>query len=181
MAEAPKAGSAKKTAALSIKAAGKRFDAAPGTPGDGWSAWAWEQRPGGWCIGTRRRAKSNGEEETERVRVAYAERRGSFWAQLPSLPVAGEWIVAQRGGAGAAGSDADLVAQFPGKVRKLLVKAGEKVTEGQPLVLVEAMKMEFAVKAPAAGTVKKLLVTEGQQLQPGDRFVELASAEPGPA
>ena len=55
----------------------------------------------------------------------------------------------QRGGAGGE-EHADLVAQFPGKVRKVLVAEGAQVAEGEPLVLVEAMKMEFAVKAPRA-------------------------------
>ena len=74
------------------------------------------------------------------------------------------------------GSDADLVAQFPGKVRKILVKADQAVAEGDPLVLVEAMKMEFAVKAPFAGKVTKLLVKEGQQLSPGDRLLDMEAS-----
>jgi biotin carboxyl carrier protein len=127
--------------------------------------WTWELRPGGWIVGTQ---KSTG----KRVRVAYAERRSQFWAQLPGLSLSGEWVAPRRGGAGAS-SDADLVAQFPGKVRKILVKEGQQVAEGEPLVLVEAMKMEFSVKAPAAGKIKALRVKEGQQLQPGDRFLDL--------
>jgi biotin carboxyl carrier protein len=38
--------------------------------------------------------------------------------------------------------------------------------------MVEAMKMEFAIKAEVAGTVKKILVTEGQQLTPGQKLVD---------
>ncbi len=78
-----------------------------------------------------------------------------------------------RGGASAAGSDADLVAQFPGKVRRILITEGTTVVEGEPLVLIEAMKMEFSVKAPFAGKVSKIRVSEGQQLSPGDRFLDL--------
>jgi biotin carboxyl carrier protein len=66
-----------------------------------------------------------------------------------------------------------LVAQFPGKVRKIMVQPGQEVQEGDALVMVEAMKMEFGVKAPRAGKIKTILVREGQQLSPGDRFVEL--------
>lgn len=69
--------------------------------------------------------------------------------------------------------DSNLVAQFPGKVRKILVSNGARVKEGDPLVLVEAMKMEFAVKSPFDGVVAKILVTEGQQISPGDRFLDL--------
>ena len=45
-----------------------------------------------------------------------------------------------------------------GKIRKILVKDGDQVEMGTPLVLVEAMKMEFSIKAPSKGTVKKILV-----------------------
>lgn len=73
-------------------------------------------------------------------------------------------------------SDSDLVAQFPGKVRRILVKAGGVVAEGDPLLLVEAMKMEFAIRAPFGGTVTSIHVKEGQQLAPGDRFLDLQEA-----
>ncbi|MBI2711898.1 MAG: acetyl-CoA carboxylase biotin carboxyl carrier protein subunit [Bdellovibrio sp.] len=74
---------------------------------------------------------------------------------------------------GQASSDADLVAQFPGKIRKILVKKGDQVAESDPLILVEAMKMEFAIKAPFNGVVLRLLVEEGQQISPGARFLDL--------
>lgn len=74
---------------------------------------------------------------------------------------------------GPGGGDSDLIAQFPGKVRKILVQAGARVNEGDPLVLLEAMKMEFSIRAPFAGTVAKLLVQEGQQISPGTRLLDL--------
>ena len=46
---------------------------------------------------------------------------------------------------------------------------------------VEAMKMEFAIQAPCAGTVKKVRVAEGQQLSPGDLMVDFESAPNGSA
>ncbi|MCM2322751.1 MAG: biotin/lipoyl-binding protein [Oligoflexia bacterium] len=79
--------------------------------------------------------------------------------------------------AGVSGEGA-LIAQFPGKVRRLLVTEGRSVAEGEPLVWVEAMKMEFSIEAPFAGVVAKVLVREGQSVSPGDRFLEL---EPAPA
>ena len=129
---------------------------------DGWKI---SQRPGGWCIA---------EKDGVRRRVLASEVGGKLSASLGGNLWHGD--VQRRehqSSGGSGGSDADLVAQFPGKVRKVLVTEGETVAEGQPLLLVEAMKMEFAVKAPFAGVVKRVLVKESQQLNPGDRFVDL--------
>ena len=134
------------------------------------SEWTLTARPGGWILAERKRADGS----SERRRFAVHEFRGRFAASLGGAHWHGELAaVARGGGAQAAGSDSDLTAQFPGKVRKLVAREGQTVAEGEPLVLVEAMKMEFAVKAPFAGVVRKLLVTEGQQLSPGDRLVDL--------
>ncbi|GMY20387.1 Methylcrotonoyl-CoA carboxylase subunit alpha, mitochondrial [Fagus crenata] len=54
-----------------------------------------------------------------------------------------------------------------GLVVKVLVKDGSKVEEGQPILVLEAMKMEHVVKAPSAGCVHGLLVTAGQQVPDG--------------
>ncbi|MDL1896062.1 hypothetical protein FBQ82_07305 [Anaerolineae bacterium CFX7] len=63
-----------------------------------------------------------------------------------------------------AGSDI-VVAPMPGQVRGVLVGQGDAVTEGQPLVLMEAMKMELKVNAPHAGVVAKIFVTLGQSVE----------------
>ncbi|KAF5455004.1 hypothetical protein F2P56_024623 [Juglans regia] len=60
-----------------------------------------------------------------------------------------------------------VVAPMAGLVVKLLVKDGTKVDEGQPILVLEAMKMEHVVKAPCAGCVHGLLVTAGQQVTDG--------------
>lgn len=77
------------------------------------------------------------------------------------------------GGEDRGAGDADLVAQFPGKVLKILVQIGDTVTQGQPLLLVEAMKMEFAVKAPRDGTVSALGAQTGDVISPGLKLVEI--------
>jgi propionyl-CoA carboxylase alpha chain len=56
---------------------------------------------------------------------------------------------------------------MPGTVVRVGVRAGETVAAGQPLVWLEAMKMEHAVRSPAAGTVTDLPVTVGQQVTQG--------------
>uniref|UniRef100_A0A2N9GFP1 Methylcrotonoyl-CoA carboxylase subunit alpha n=1 Tax=Fagus sylvatica TaxID=28930 RepID=A0A2N9GFP1_FAGSY len=60
-----------------------------------------------------------------------------------------------------------VVAPMAGLVVKVLVKDGSKVEEGQPILVLEAMKMEHVVKAPCAGGVHGLLVTAGQQVSDG--------------
>lgn len=150
-----------------FRESGKKFEL-PKNAGE----WKLERRPGGWVI-----AESH---DGRRVRLSLVEARGVLSASIGGRLHRGEIVQPARGGAGAqssAGGDADLVAQFPGKVRKLLVAQGEQVEEGQPLLLVEAMKMEFAIKAPFAGTVEKLLVKEGEQLSPGARFLDLKARE----
>jgi propionyl-CoA carboxylase alpha chain len=64
----------------------------------------------------------------------------------------------------AAGS---LTAPMPGSVVRVLVEAGDTVTAGQTLVVLEAMKMEHAVHAPTAGVVSELRVQPGQQVDAG--------------
>jgi biotin carboxyl carrier protein len=68
----------------------------------------------------------------------------------------------------AAGS---LTAPMPGAVVRVLVTAGDAVTAGQALVVLEAMKMEHAVHAPAAGVVSELRVQPGQQVDAGSVLV----------
>jgi acetyl/propionyl-CoA carboxylase alpha subunit len=75
--------------------------------------------------------------------------------------------------AGRAGS---LVAPMPGSVLRLLVAVGDSVAAGQPLLAMEAMKMEHQVVAPSAGTVAEIFVQVGQQLAHGQRLVQLDTA-----
>jgi biotin carboxyl carrier protein len=56
---------------------------------------------------------------------------------------------------------------MPGKVVRLLVKLGDKVTAGQGLLVVEAMKMQNEVRSPKTGTVERLLAKEGQPVNAG--------------
>ena len=61
-----------------------------------------------------------------------------------------------------------LLAPMPGSVIRIAVAEGDRVTAGQPLIWLEAMKMEHTISAPADGVVETLAVTEGQQLSVGD-------------
>jgi acetyl-CoA carboxylase biotin carboxyl carrier protein len=65
-------------------------------------------------------------------------------------------------------------AHITGTVWKIEVKQGEDVAEGQTCVILESMKMEMPVEAPAAGKVEKIHVAEGQAVNEGDVLVTLA-------
>ncbi len=75
-------------------------------------------------------------------------------------------------GGGADGPD--LHARMPGKVVRLLVSAGQPVAAGQPLVIMESMKMETELAAPVAGVVDRIAVAEGQVDAQGDLLVALS-------
>lgn len=62
-------------------------------------------------------------------------------------------------------------APMPGKIVKIFVKVGDEVTEGQGLVVVEAMKMENELKSPKAGTVTEVLTKEGVAVENGAPLV----------
>ena len=67
-------------------------------------------------------------------------------------------------GADAHAHDGDVTSPMPGSVIAVHVAAGEAVTKGQPLVVVEAMKMEHTLVAPLDGSVSDVLVRVGQQV-----------------
>jgi len=79
--------------------------------------------------------------------------------------------VAASGPAHSAGGR--LTAPMPGRLVQVLVDAGDTVEAGQPLVVLEAMKMEHTVKAPRAGTVAAVLYAAGDQVEDGASLVEL--------
>ncbi len=67
-----------------------------------------------------------------------------------------------------------LTAPMPGKIIAFLVKPGEKVAKGQPLAVMEAMKMEHTIAAPAEGEVGELLYAPGEQVAEGAELLKMA-------
>ena len=65
-----------------------------------------------------------------------------------------------------------LTAPMPGKVVALLAQPGQKVEKGTPLLILEAMKMEHTITAPAAGTLKAFCYAAGEQVTDGAALVE---------
>ncbi len=65
---------------------------------------------------------------------------------------------------------AEVLAPMPGKVVKVLVEVGQRVAEGEGILVVEAMKMENELKAPKEGTVTELLCEAGDTVDGGQRL-----------
>ena len=70
-----------------------------------------------------------------------------------------------------------LTAPMPGKVVALLAQLGQAVEKGTPLLILEAMKMEHTITAPAAGTVKAFCYAAGEQVSDGAALVEFGNAD----
>jgi biotin carboxyl carrier protein len=75
---------------------------------------------------------------------------------------------------GAAAHGGGLEAPMPGVVTRVMVADGDRVTKGQPLVALEAMKMEHLIRAPRDGRVKTLHARAGEMVGGGKALVELA-------
>ncbi len=74
----------------------------------------------------------------------------------------------------AAGTGGRLTAPMPGKVIAFLAKAGDVVEAGQPLAVMEAMKMEHTITAPRAGSVAELMYAVGDQVAEGGELLRLS-------
>ena len=72
-----------------------------------------------------------------------------------------------------------LTAPMPGKVLSFAVQAGDKVSRGQALAVMEAMKMEHTIAAPADGVVAEILYAPGDQVQEGAEMLRLQAEPPG--
>lgn len=84
--------------------------------------------------------------------------------------------VVERGSSSLSGVGG-LTAPMPGKILTVMATVGESVDEGQPLVVMEAMKMEHRICADVAGTVTAIHFSDGDQVDQGATLVEIDSAE----
>jgi 3-methylcrotonyl-CoA carboxylase alpha subunit len=81
---------------------------------------------------------------------------------------------------GAGGESGVLTAPMPGRIAKLSVRTGDQVSQNQPLLVLEAMKMEHVVEAPHAGSVAELHVREGDQVSAGALLLTLGAPDGAP-
>jgi 3-methylcrotonyl-CoA carboxylase alpha subunit len=110
---------------------------------------------------------------TERLRVkTYAQgERVAVFAPQGSAVLTEVDLIAHAGDGPAEGGR--LTAPMPGKLVAFLAKAGDSVAKGQPLAVMEAMKMEHTISAPRDGTVAELLFAVGDQVSDGAELLKL--------
>ena len=86
---------------------------------------------------------------------------------------------AARGGRTASGHEHahGLSAPMPGRVRRLVAAEGSRVARGDVLLVLEAMKMEHAIRAPHDGVLERFHVAEGDLVEAGVDLAELSEAE----
>lgn len=111
-----------------------------------------------------------------RFKVTTATYDGKWWVhtpdgtacfvEVPRLPVPG-----------AAAGAGNLTAPMPGGVVEVLVEVGQSVEQGQPLMKLEAMKMEQVITSPAKGVVEKIHFQVGERADAGARLITLTTDE----
>lgn len=109
------------------------------------------------------------------VDAAVTERAAGDWfIQLPKADITAS-VNGRKFGRGLRGAsshgDQRVTAPMPGRIVRVLVRAGDAVAAGQPLVVVEAMKMENELKSLKAGRVKEVSVGEGTSIEAGRLLV----------
>jgi len=107
-----------------------------------------------------------GEIDDSEKRVFRVTQRGTGveWSGLfASLGSAAESQVSGKGKT----RSARIRAQMPGKIIRILIKEGQSVKKDQPLIVMEAMKMENEIRAPEEGKIKIIKVSQGQAVETG--------------
>lgn len=97
-----------------------------------------------------------------------AEARPRPAAPRTNIPASGP-----RPAAPTSGDDGSIRALMPGKIISVSVKAGQQVTAGQAVLVMESMKMENTISAVKDGTVTAVLVSEGDSVQHGQTMIEI--------
>ena len=116
-----------------------------------------------------------------KLRVFGARTRNSIL--VAAGPATFEFVpIEGRAGAARHGLAApEVTAPMPGKVLKILVAEGDSVVHGEPLIVIEAMKMETTLYAESAATVKKINVAAGAMVDHGAVMIEFSPVPEGPS
>lgn len=93
-------------------------------------------------------------------------------APQPTAPAVSETPATPAAPVTQAGAEA-MPSPMPGTILKLLVAVGDTVEENQPLMILEAMKMENEIVAGKSGTVTGIHVTQGEMVNPGDPLITI--------
>jgi geranyl-CoA carboxylase alpha subunit len=119
--------------------------------------------------------------DTIRFRIDGLMQSAKFFRESDSLYILHRGVtlvvrdltIAAPAATAATGSDGKVRAAMNGRVVAVLVKAGERVAAGQPVMTLEAMKMEHVHAAPIAGVISAIDVVEGEQVTTGKIVVEI--------
>ena len=114
-----------------------------------------------------------GGDQVVEAAVTEGATRGDLVVHLPGLSLPVTIDASRRRGKIAAHADGEqrIVAPMPGRVVRILVAAGDEVELRQPVIVVEAMKMENELRAPKAGRVKEVAVEAGASVESGRLLV----------
>ena len=137
-----------------------------------------------WAVGVRGERRLNMREGEVEREVATS----SFASDAPGTFVVGnevhlfnggehrvfEWIDPYLPAGDGAHAHGGLTAPMPGRIIAVLVKDGDKVMRGAPLMVLEAMKMEHTITAPSDALVEKVLCATGDQVKEGAELLRLA-------
>ncbi|MGE0632642.1 MAG: acetyl-CoA carboxylase biotin carboxyl carrier protein subunit [Pseudobdellovibrionaceae bacterium] len=92
-----------------------------------------------------------------------------FEGQTYTMPVSNK----KSRRAGQAASSGSVIAPMPGKIAKVFVSENQKISVGTPVLVMEAMKMEYTLKAEVDGVVKKLDCQVGEQVVLGKLLAQI--------
>ena len=153
--------------------------AARGEPNSPWAA------SDGWRGNLARRETLLFRDGETEISVAVAPERGEwdgwrafgsgnvYFAVAEGTQIRLDRIVPVEEASGRAGAAGGLNAPMPGKVVRVMVGAGDTVSRGQTLMVLEAMKMEHAITAPGDGVVALVAFAEGDQVAEGAELLQL--------
>jgi 3-methylcrotonyl-CoA carboxylase alpha subunit len=122
--------------------------------------------------GSQLRADFDGNRTVATVVVAGEKRHVFLHGRCHVLAAVDPLFQAGEGG----GTEGGMTAPMPGKVIALIAQPGATVAKGAPLLILEAMKMEHTICAPAAGTVKSFRYAVGEQVADGAELVEFEAS-----
>ncbi|HLW58379.1 MAG TPA: biotin/lipoyl-containing protein [bacterium] len=108
--------------------------------------------------------------------LSVRDHAGPWTLLLDGLPFVAETARTRRGaepGAAAAGRSLEVRSPMPGLLVAVEVDEGARVVIGQPLAIIEAMKMQMEIRAPHAGVVRRVHAAPGQELAAGQVLVTL--------